>query len=121
MRLGHILPALGCGAFAIGCGLAEVFRSPEIGDVVLTYTGPDVMRVGDRIPVSVSVTVDSVPLPNPRVLVVSLDTARIVLSANGDTLIGRAQGNNVTLTITFVASIFTDSFPTIEQRIRVNP
>ncbi|MGH7520833.1 MAG: hypothetical protein ACREMI_06115 [Gemmatimonadales bacterium] len=120
MRLGHILPALGCGAFAIGCGLAEVFRSPGPRDVVLTYTGPTMVSVDDRIPVTVTVTIDGASFADPRLSVTSSDTSIIVLSPQSDTLIVRGIGFD-TLTIRFVASIFTDSVPTILQQIRVNP
>jgi hypothetical protein len=120
MRLGHILPALGCGAFAIGCGLAEVFRSPALRDVVLAYTGPTTVKVDDRIPISVTVTIGGASFADPRLSVTSSDTSIIVLSPQSDTLIARRMGFD-TLTIKFVASIFTDSVPTIVQQIRVNP
>lgn len=120
MRLGHILPALGCGAFAIGCGLAEVFRSPGPRDVVLTYTGPTTVKVDDRIPITVTVTIGGASFADPRLSVTSSDTSIIALSPQSDTLIARGIGFG-TLTIRFVASIFTDSVPTIVQQIRVNP
>ena len=120
MRLRLILPALGCSAFVVGCGLAEVFGSPQVGNVVLTYTGPTTVYVNDTIPVAVNVTVAGASVPNPHLSITSSNTSIIVLSARSDTLIARSRGLD-TLTIKLVASIFTDSFPTILQQIRVNP
>ena len=119
MRLRHILPALGCSAFVVGCGLAEVFGSPQVGNVVLTYTGPTTVYVNDTIPVAVNVTVAGASVPNPHLSITSSNTSIIALSARSDTLIARGRGFD-TLTIKLVASIFTDSFPTILQQIRVN-
>ncbi len=120
MRLRHILPALGCSAFVVGCGLAEVFGSPKVGNVVLTYAGPTTVYVNDTIPVVVNVTVAGASVPNLHLSITSSNTSIIVLSARSDTLIARSRGLD-TLTIKLVASIFTDSFPTILQQIRVNP
>jgi hypothetical protein len=119
MGLRHILPALGC-AFVMACGLAELVGSPKISNVVLTYTGPDVLTVGDRVPFAVAVSVDGALLPNPRLSVSSSPDTIITLSPHGDTLFALARGFG-TLTIRFVPSIFTDSFPTIVQQVRVNP
>ncbi len=120
MRLRHILPALGCSAFVVGCGLAEVFGSPKVGNVVLTYAGPTTVYVNDTIPLAVNVTVAGASVPNPHLSITSSNTSIIVLSARSDTLIARGRGFD-TLTIKLVASIFTDSFPTILQQVRVNP
>lgn len=120
MRLRHIIYALCGGGFVLGCGFAEVFRSPTVGDVVLTYSGPTTMNVDDRLPFDVTVTVDGAPFPNPRVFITSSDTSILVLSPGYDSIIARARGFD-TLTIKVVASIFTDSFPTIQQQVRVNP
>ena len=120
MRLWHILPAFGCSAFVVGCGLAEVFGSPQVGNVVLTYTGPTTVYVNDTIPVAVSVTVDGAAVPNPHLFITSLYPSIIALSSTSDTLIALSRGFD-TLKIQFAASIFTDSFPTILQPIKVIP
>src|SRR6266516_4367733 len=116
----HILPAFGCSAFVVGCGLAEVFGSPKIGNVVVTYTGPTTVSVIDMIPFAVSVTVDGAAVPNPRLFINSLYPSIIALSSTSDTLIALSRGFD-TLKIQFAASIFTDSFPTILQPIKVIP
>lgn len=103
----------------LACGFGDLFRSPGAGDVVLTYTGTDVMTVGERAPVAVMVTVGGSTFSNPRLLITSSDTI-IALSPNDDTLIAVARGVD-TLTITFLSSILTDSLPTILQPVRVNP
>jgi hypothetical protein len=120
MRLRHIIAALGAPVLAAACGLTDLFQSPGPSDVALTYTGPAVLNVDDRTPVAVSVLVGGSSLPNPRLLITSSDTAIIALSADGDTLIARSRGFD-TLTIRLLGSIYTDSFPTILQPIRVNP
>ena len=120
MRLWHILPAFGCSAFVVGCGLAELFGSPKIGNVVVTYTGPTTVSVNDTIPFAVSVTVDGAAVPNPRLFITSLYPSIIALSSTSDTLIALSRGFD-TLKVQFAASIFTDSFPTILQPIKVIP
>jgi hypothetical protein len=120
MRLRQIVPLLASSVLVLACGLGELFSSPKVGDVVLTYTGAEVLTIGDRAPVAVTVTVGGALLPNPRLTVTPRDTSIIGLSPNGDTLIARDRGFD-TLTIRLVASIFTDSFPTILQPVRVNP
>lgn len=120
MRLRHIAPALGGGIVMVACGFGDLFRSPGVGDVVLTYTGPDVLRVGDRVPIAVTVTVGGASFSNPRLSVTSSDTTIVGLTPNGDTLVARSQGRD-TLTITFITSILTDSLPTLLQPVRVNP
>ncbi len=120
MRLRHIAPALGGGIVILACGFGDLFRSPGVGDVVLTYTGADVLNVGARVPIAVTVTVGGTSFPNPRLSVTSSDTTIVALSPNGDTLIAVAQGHD-TLTIKYLSSILTDSLPTLLQPVRVNP
>lgn len=118
MRFRHIVPALG-GIAMLACGFGDLFRSPGVGDVVLTYTGPDALNVGERVPVAVTVTVGGSTFSNPRLLITSSDTI-IALSPDGDTLIAVGRGLD-TLTIKFITSILTDSLPTLLQPVRVNP
>ena len=86
----------------------------------MAYTGPDVLTVGDTVPVSITVTAGGAALTNARLWITSSDTTIIALSPNSDTLFARDRGFD-TLTIRVVASIFTDTLPTIQQPIRVNP
>ena len=119
MQPRQILPALSC-SLLLGCGFEEIFRSPKGGAVVLTYTGRTNLKVSDRIPVPVAVEVGGASVLNPRLSVTSSDTSIIALSPQSDTLIARSRGQ-VTLTIKLVASICTDSCPTILQEVRVTP
>jgi hypothetical protein len=112
--------ALGGALLLAACGLGDVFASPGIGDVTLVYAGPTVMSVNDRAAVAVSVTVAGGTIPNPRVFIESSDKTVLAVSAAGDSLIALSRGFD-TLTIRYVGSIFTDSFPTLRQQVRVLP
>ena len=118
MLLRHKIFAIGIGLALLGCGLADLFRADQIGDVSITYTGPDQVNVGDTVPLSVTVTAGGTPMTDVFLSVTSSDTSIIGLSARSDTFYAKAKGNE-TLTIRVVASIFTDTFPTLEQRIHV--
>ena len=120
MRVRHIIPTIVTGIAVLGCGFADLFNSARIGDVTLTYTGPDVLTIGDTVPISVTVSTGGTLLTDARLWVTSSDTNIIALSARSDTIFARDRGFD-TLTIRVVASIFTDTFPTIVQTIRVNP
>jgi len=119
MRLRLIAPALGSVAL-LACGFADLFSSEQVGNVVVAYAGPTTVNVSDRVPFSVTVTIEGTVIDNPRLDVSSSDPSILALSANGDTLIALSKGFD-TLTIKFVESIYTDSFPTLRQPVRVNP
>jgi hypothetical protein len=116
----HRIPAIGIGLALLGCGLADLFSAAKIGDVSITYTGPDMVNVGDTVPLTVIVTAGGTPMTDVLLSVTSSDTSIIGLSARSDTFYAKGNGNE-TLTIRVVASIFTDTFPTLEQRIHVQP
>jgi hypothetical protein len=120
MTFRQTITAIGTGLVLVSCGIADLFNSEKIGDVTVTYTGPTVLRVGDTVPVSVTVTTRGTPLTNTRLWITSSDTIVLALSPGGDTLFARDNGFD-TLTIRVVASIFTDSFPTLRQQVRVQP
>ena len=120
MRLRQILPVLGGSVLLGACGFADLFSTRQVGNVVLTYAGPTSMRVADRIPFAVTVTIDGAAIPNPHLSITNSDATLLTFSTDGDTLIALNRGFD-TLTIKLVASIYTDSFPTIQQQVRVNP
>jgi len=120
MRFRQRIPVVGIGFALLGCGLADLFSAAKIGDVSIAYTGPDVVNVGDTVPLSVSVTAGGTPMTDVLLWVTSSDTTVLGISATSDTFYARDRGNE-TLTIRVVASIFTDTFPTLAQRIRVQP
>ncbi|MGE5803581.1 MAG: hypothetical protein ACM358_15145 [Gemmatimonadota bacterium] len=120
MRFRQTMLVLGTGIVLVSCGFADLIDSGKIGDVAIAYSGPDVVNVGDTVPISVSVTVGGTPLTDAHLWVTSSDTSLISLSARSDTLFAKDRGIG-TLTIRVVASIFTDSFPTLVQQVRVLP
>jgi hypothetical protein len=120
MRLRQTIPVIGFGLALLGCGLADLFSAAKIGDVSITYIGPDVVRVGDTIPFSVTVTAGGAPMTDALVWITSSDTSLIALSVGSDTLFAKDNGFD-TLTIRVVSSIFTDTFPTHVQQVRVLP
>jgi hypothetical protein len=120
MRVRHILLAI-CGSAVIcACGFADLFSAREVGNVVLTYAGPTSMSVDEHAPFVVTATVDGAAIADPHLSITTSDPSLLAISANGDTLIALRRGFD-TLTIKLVASIYTDSFPTILQPVRVNP
>jgi hypothetical protein len=120
MRVRQTIAAIGTGVVLVSCGFADLFNSEKIGDVTVTYTGPTLLHVGDTVPVSVTVTTGGTSLTNALLVISSSDTSILALSPRSDTLFARDNGFD-TLTIRVVASIFTDSFPTLVQQIRVQP
>ena len=120
MRFRQTIAAIGTGTVLVSCGFADLFRSARIGDVTVTYTGPTVLNVHDTVPVSVTVTAGGTPMTDVLLSITSSDTSIIALSARSDTIFARDNGLE-TLTIRVVGSIFTDSFPTLLQQVRVLP
>ena len=120
MRFRQTMLVLGTGVVLVSCGFADLFESGKIGDVAVSYSGPTVVSEGDTVPISVTVTAGGTPLTDALLWITSSDTSIISLSARSDTLFAKSKGFD-TLTIRVVASIFTDSFPTFLQPIRVQP
>lgn len=120
MRFRQTIAAMGTGVVLVSCGFADLFDSGKIGDVVIVYSGPTVVSAGDTVPISITVTTGETPLTGMLLWITSSDTSIATLSARSDTLFAKSKGFD-TLTIRVVASIFTDSFPTLVQPIRVQP
>jgi hypothetical protein len=120
MRFRQTIAAIGTSVVLVSCGFADLFNSERIGDVTISYTGPTVLHVGDTVPFSVTVTSGGTPLANSLLWIASSDTNSLALSSGSDTLFARDRGFD-TLIIRVVASIFTDSFPTLAQPVRVLP
>ena len=111
------LAALG-GLAAGACGLADVFRPAGLRDVVVSYLGATNLSVGTRIAPVVSVEVDGVPVPNPRLRFTSSDPTVLALTPIGDTLVACGVGQ-VLLTIGLVSSMVTDTVPSAQDSIKV--
>ncbi len=107
------------GGLATGaCGLADVFRSAGLRDVVVSYLGATALSVGTRIAPVVSVEVDGVAVPNPRLRFTSSDPTVLALTPIGDTLVACAVGQ-VLLTIRLISSMVTDTVPSAQDSIKV--
>lgn len=119
MRLRHSITAI-VASLALGCGIADLFSSEQIGDIVVTYNGPTVLAVGDTAAISVSVVAGGALMSDARVSIISANPTILALSAHSDTIVALDKGWD-TLTIRVVASIFTDTLPTVLQPIRVTP
>jgi hypothetical protein len=108
-----------CVAVIAACGLGDLLSEPRVADVVLAYTGPTTLRIGDTIPVAVTVEVDGTPEPGVRIDVTSSDSSIVAVLPSGDWIAARDRGV-ATLAIRFASAIFTDAVPTIVQDVRVN-
>lgn len=102
------------------CRLPDAFAAPRLEPVVLTYLGDSMPSRGTTIPAVIGVSVNGVPLPNPRLALSSSDTTILAVTAGGDSLAARALGQ-ATLTIRLESSVLTDSLPTLTQHLRVRP
>jgi hypothetical protein len=102
-----------------GCRLPDAFAAPRLEPVVLTYLGDSTPARGTTIPAVIGVSVNGVPVPNPRLALSSSDTTILAVTAGGDSLAALALGR-VTLTVRLESSV-TDSLPTLAQPLRVRP
>ena len=115
------LVAASAGLAASGaCRLPDAFAAPRLELVVLTYLGDTVPAHGTTIPALIAVSVNGVPLPNPRLALSSSDTTIVAITSGGDSLVALALGR-ATLTVRLESSVLTDSLPTLTQSLRVRP
>jgi hypothetical protein len=105
---------------AAACGLADVFSSPGLEAVVITYQGLTDLRVGDTVPFSVAVTVNGTPLSNPRLEITLSNPTVAAVNAGQDSLVALSQGKD-TLTVRLQSSILTGNAPTVTQPLHVLP
>jgi len=104
-----------------GCGLGDVFKSPgPAAGIVFVFQSDTVLAVDDTIPLVVAVVAVGEILANPRFVVTSLDTTRLVITPSGDTLIGISQGK-ADLEVRLVGSMITGPAPDTIHPIRVRP
>ena len=116
-----VLVAASSGLAASGaCRLPDAFGAPRLEAVVIRYLGDSTPARGTRIPTVIGVSVNGVPVPNPRLAVSSSDTTILAVTARGDSLAAVALGR-VTLTVRLESSVLTDSLPTLAQPLRVRP
>jgi len=101
-------------------GACDAFAGARGEPVVVTYLGDTVLTRGTTVAAVIAVTVNGVPLPNPRFVLSSSDTTIVAVSAGGDSLAALRVGPD-TLTVRVESSILTDSMPTLSQALRVRP
>ncbi len=120
VRLAALLTA-SSGLAALGaCGLPDAFAAPRLEPVVLTYLSDTTLTKGTTVALVIAVSVNGVPVPNPRLALRSSDTTIIAVTACGDSLAARALGRAV-LTVQLESSVLTDSLPTLTRLLRVKP
>jgi len=117
--LGPVALAALAGLAATACGLVDVFRPAGLKDVVVLYTGPTSLTIGDRVAPAVTTEADGVQVSNPRLVFSSSDTTILGLTPVGDTLVGCGNGQAL-LTIRLISSMVTDTAPTGQASIRVS-
>ena len=104
-----------------GCGFGDLFRPPgPAAGVTFVFQSATDLVVGDRVPLVVSVIADGMTLPNPHLVITSLDTMRLRLTPAHDSLIAVRQGSPQ-LELRLVASVITGDAPDTVQTIRVHP
>ncbi|PYO60846.1 MAG: hypothetical protein DMD28_11405 [Gemmatimonadetes bacterium] len=101
-----------------GCGLPDVFRPAGLNDVVVTYCGDTLLKVGVRQAAVVTVQADGVTIPNPRLTLASSDSTILSLTPIGDTLVAQKSGD-VLLTIRVVSSMVTGAAPSAQDSVHV--
>ena len=120
MRLAALLTATSGLAAALRCGLSDAFASARLEGVVLTWSSDSVLTQGATVPVVITVSANSTPVPSPRLALSSSDTTIVAVNAAGDSLSARALGKAV-VTARLESSVLTDSLPTLTQSLRVRP
>ena len=122
MRPSHAVTRLALtvtsGIAALACGLSDVFRSPGIERVTLTYQGPICIPVDSTEPFRVVVEAGSVRLRQPRLGITSSDSSVVEVTPGLDSLRGKMIGQSV-LTVRLESSIFTDTAPTLAESLAV--
>lgn len=121
VRLAALLTAssgLAALAALAACRLPDAFAAPGLEPVVLTYLSDTALTQGTTVALVIAVSVNGVPVPNPRLTLSSSDTTIVAITAAGDSLAARALGRAV-LTVRLESSVLTDSLPTLAQPLRV--
>jgi len=120
LSLAALVAASSALAASGACRWPDAFAAPGLEPVVLTYLGDSTPARGTTIPTVIGVSVNGVPVANPRLALSSSDTTILAVTAGGDSLAARALGR-ATLTVRLESSVLTDSVPTLTQDVRVRP
>jgi len=107
-----------CGAAALACGFADVFRPAGPGSVTITYVGDAILHRDSTVPFSVVVEAGGTPLDRPHLRMWSSDTSIFDLTAGQDSLVAKSRVGTAKLMIRLESSINTDS---AAQSLKVLP
>jgi hypothetical protein len=122
MRPSHAVTRLALTGFggiaALACGLSDVFRSPGLEAVTISYQGPTCIPVDSTEPFTVVVEVGGAQLLQPYLSITSTNPSVVGITSGLDSLVGKMTGQT-TLTIRLESSILTDTAPTLAQSLRV--
>jgi hypothetical protein len=122
MRPSHAVTRLALTGFggiaALACGLSDVFRSPGLEAVTISYQGPTCIPVDSTEPFTVVVEVGGAQLLQPYLRITSTNPSVVGITSGLDSLVGKMTGQT-TLTIRLESSILTDTAPTLAQSLRV--
>ena len=121
MRPSHVtrLALTGFGGIAaLACGLSDVFRSPGLEAVTITYQGPTCIPVDSTKPFTVVVEVGGAQLLQPYLSITSTNPSVVGITSGLDSLVGKMTGK-ATLTIRLESSILTDTAPTLAESLKV--
>ncbi|HXF94566.1 MAG TPA: hypothetical protein VNI61_00550 [Gemmatimonadales bacterium] len=106
-------------AATLACGLGGLVSSAGLRDVVIEFQGDTVLPVGVSRPFRITVRAEGEVLVAPRLALTIADTSVVVLTAGGDSLLGRKAGSRTELIVRLLTSVATDSTPTLAQGLRV--
>lgn len=114
-RVSRLAAAAGCLLATATC--TDVFTTPGVGNVALTYTGDTVIVVGGAGRASGTATVEGKPLTKPQFALLSSDT--FVVAVHGtDSLVGKKRGT-ATLTVSLASSLLPNNPPSLTRTLRV--
>lgn len=116
------LAPLAVAAAVASCGLSDVFAAASVRDVQFRWESDSTLRIGDTVPIRVSVLVAGQPMERPHLAVTVLDTTIIESNAAGDSLYARNVGRGdvvVELRSSLIAGESADT--TFEIRVLGGP
>lgn len=106
------------GCFLVACSAFDVFEPAGSSDVVIHYTGPDSLQVGDTAAITVAVLLAGAQVPAPRLRISISNPTVIELLSGLDSIVALKPGNT-DLTIRLEHSIFVGEAPDTTVRLQV--
>lgn len=105
---------------SLTCHVSDVTGPATVRDIQLAISGDSVVVMGAQALAVVRATSAGKPVTRPRIQLVSSDTMILAVSADGDSVVGRALGT-ATLTAQLQNSLFPDPPPSTSRIVRVVP